>query len=112
MPMLPRRGNEIGEPVEELKWRELDAAIGPRPRGLSAVAGRSIEAGVPSSENSSARRGLLSAIRTKSVVGKPAVLPDEHVGGGGGVEQARKPEPADHAAAHPLGERGQVSLGD
>ncbi len=39
MPMLPRRGHEIGEPVEELKWRELDDAIGSRPRGLSAAAG-------------------------------------------------------------------------
>ena len=27
------------EPVEELKRRELDDAIGPRPRGLSAAAG-------------------------------------------------------------------------
>ena len=57
MPVLPRRGHEIGEPVQELKRRELDNAVGPRPRGLSAAAGRSIEAGVPSSENSSARRG-------------------------------------------------------
>jgi hypothetical protein len=39
MPMLPRRGHEIGEPVEELKRRELDDAIGPRTRGLSAAAG-------------------------------------------------------------------------
>ena len=54
----------------------------------------------------------MSVIRTKSVDGKPAVLPGEHVGGGRGVEQARKPEPPDHAATHPLGERGQISLGD
>ena len=33
-------------------------------------------------------------------------------GRGRGVEQARKPEPPDHAAAHPLGERGQISLRD
>ena len=39
MPMLPGRGHEIGEPVEELKRRELDDAIGPRTRGLSAAAG-------------------------------------------------------------------------
>ena len=32
--VLPRRRHEIGEPVEELKRRELDNAIGPRPRGL------------------------------------------------------------------------------
>jgi hypothetical protein len=39
MPVLPRRWDEIDEPVEELKRRELDDAIGPRPRGLSAAAG-------------------------------------------------------------------------
>ena len=32
MPVLPRRRDENGEPVEELKRRELDDAIGPRPR--------------------------------------------------------------------------------
>jgi len=36
MPMLPRRRHEIGEPVEKLKRRELDDAIGSRPRGLAA----------------------------------------------------------------------------
>ena len=36
--------------------------------------------------------------------GKPAVLPGEHVGGGGDVEQALHAEPPDHAAADPLGE--------
>jgi hypothetical protein len=35
MPVLPRRRHEIGEPVEELKRRELDDAIGPRSRGRS-----------------------------------------------------------------------------
>ena len=39
MPMLPRRRDEIGEPVEELKRRELDDAVGPRPGGLAAAAG-------------------------------------------------------------------------
>jgi len=34
MPVLARRRYEIGEPVEELKRRELDDAIGSRPRGL------------------------------------------------------------------------------
>ena len=34
------------------------------------------------------------------------------LGGGSGVEQAVEPQPADHAAPHPLGERGQISLGD
>jgi hypothetical protein len=34
MPVLPRRRDEIGEPVEELKRRELDDAIGSWPRGL------------------------------------------------------------------------------
>jgi hypothetical protein len=39
MPVLPRRRDEIGEPVEELKRREFDDAIGSRPRGLPAAAG-------------------------------------------------------------------------
>jgi hypothetical protein len=39
VPVLPRWRDEIGEPVEELKRRELDDAIGPRPGGLSAAAG-------------------------------------------------------------------------
>jgi len=30
VPVLPRRGDESGEPVEELKRREFDDAIGPR----------------------------------------------------------------------------------
>ena len=46
------------------------------------------------------------------VDGKPAVLPGEYVGGGSSVEQAREPEPADHAAADSLGERGQIGRGD
>jgi hypothetical protein len=32
MPMLPRRRDEIGEPVKELKRREFDDTIGTRPR--------------------------------------------------------------------------------
>jgi len=50
----------------------------------------------------------MSTIRTKSVDGKPAVLPGEHVGSRRSVEQVSEPEPADHAALHPLGERGQI----
>ena len=38
MPVLPRRRDEIGEPVQELKRREFDNAVGPRPRGLAAAA--------------------------------------------------------------------------
>jgi len=34
VPVLARRRHEIGEPVEKLKRREVDDAIGPRPRGL------------------------------------------------------------------------------
>jgi hypothetical protein len=37
MPVLPRRRDEIGEPVEELKRREFDDAVGSRPRGLPAA---------------------------------------------------------------------------
>jgi len=39
MPVLPRRRHEVSEPVEELKRREVDDAIGPRPRGLAAASG-------------------------------------------------------------------------
>ena len=38
MPVLPRRRDEIGEPVQELKRRELDDAVGARSRGLAAAA--------------------------------------------------------------------------
>ena len=34
MPVPPRRRDEIGEPVEELKWGKLDDDAGARPRGL------------------------------------------------------------------------------
>jgi hypothetical protein len=46
------------------------------------------------------------------VDGKPAVLPGEHVGSRRSVEQASEPEPADHSAPHPLGDRGQVGRVD
>jgi hypothetical protein len=39
VPVLARRRDEIGEPVEELKRREVDDAIGPRSRGLAAATG-------------------------------------------------------------------------
>ena len=39
MPMLPRRRDEIGEPVQELKRRELDDAVRSRSRGLVAATG-------------------------------------------------------------------------
>jgi len=54
----------------------------------------------------------MSEIRTKSVDGKPAILPGEHVGCRRSVEQVSEPEPADHAAPYPLGDRGQISLRD
>ena len=37
VPVLARRRHEIAEPVEKLKRREVDDAIGPRPRGLAAA---------------------------------------------------------------------------
>ena len=37
--MLARRRHEIGEPVEKLKRREVDDAIGSWPRGLAAATG-------------------------------------------------------------------------
>jgi len=39
MTVLPRRRDEIGEPVQELKRREFDDAIGSRPCGLTPAAG-------------------------------------------------------------------------
>ena len=38
VPMLPRRRHEIGEPVEELKRREVDDAVRPRSRRRSRAA--------------------------------------------------------------------------
>ena len=38
VPVPPRLWDEIGEPIEELKRRELDDAAGPRLRGLSLSA--------------------------------------------------------------------------
>jgi len=38
VPVLPWRRDEIGEPVEKLKRRELDDAVGTGPRGRSRAA--------------------------------------------------------------------------
>ncbi len=46
------------------------------------------------------------------VSGTSAVLPGAHVGGGMRIEEPLPPEPADHPAANPLGERGQVCGGE
>jgi hypothetical protein len=35
VPVLPRRRHEIGQPVQEVKKREFDDAVGARPRGLA-----------------------------------------------------------------------------
>ncbi len=37
MPVLARRRDESGEPVQKLKRREFDDAIGSRPCGLAAA---------------------------------------------------------------------------
>jgi hypothetical protein len=47
MPVLPRRRHEIGEPVEELKRRELDDAIGSRPRPFGTLTFNGYAAGHP-----------------------------------------------------------------
>ena len=39
VPVLPRRRDEIGEPVQELKRREFDDTIGSRPCGLVPTPG-------------------------------------------------------------------------
>ncbi len=43
---------------------------------------------------------------------KPTVLPGEHVGRGMRIEKPLAPEPTDHAAADPFGERCKVALGE
>ena len=43
MPVLPRPGHEVSEPVEELKWGKLDDDAGVRPRGLPPSIGRFLE---------------------------------------------------------------------
>ena len=81
MPVLPRRRDKVRQTIEELKRRELDDAVGSRPRGL------------------------------------PPTTPPDPVGclvSGQHVTDATDAAvwPADHAAAHPLGECGQVCGGD
>ena len=51
MPVLPRRRDEIGEPVEELKRQEVDDAVRPRPRGLSRAARADPVGGLVSGEH-------------------------------------------------------------
>ncbi len=60
--VLLRRPDQIREPVQELKRREFDDAVGPRPRGLppAARAVRRISTHVRDSEHSSAQRRRLS----------------------------------------------------
>ena len=43
---------------------------------------------------------------------KPTVLSSEHVGGRIGVDEPLHAEPTHDTPAHPLGEGGQISLGD
>ena len=80
MPVLPRRRHEIGEPIQELKRREFDDAIGSRPRGLPAAAG------------SDPVGGLVSGQRVADA-GDPAVWaadhgePLEREGGAGAVSE-------------------------
>jgi len=148
MPVLPRRRHEIGEPVEELKRREFDDAIGPRSRGLPLAARADPVGGFVSGQHvadfgypavwaadhgepleregrpGAVSQQVLEALKIARHITvderdpdaridrKPAVLPGEHVGGGRVVDEASEPEPPDHAAAHPLGERGQIGLVD
>ena len=51
MPVLPRRRDEVGEPVQELKRREFDDTIGSRPRGVSGAAGPDPVGGFVSGEH-------------------------------------------------------------
>jgi len=51
VPVLARRRHEIGEPVEELKRRELDDAVRPRPRGRSRAARTDPVGGLVSGEH-------------------------------------------------------------
>jgi hypothetical protein len=51
MPVLPRRRDEIGEPVEELKRQEVNDAISSRPRGLPAAARADPVGGLVSGEH-------------------------------------------------------------
>ena len=51
VPVLPRRWDKVRQTIEELKRRELDDAIGPRPRGLAAAAGPDPVGGLVSGEH-------------------------------------------------------------
>ena len=64
MPVLSRRGDKIGEPVQELKRREFDDAIGPRPRGLAAAAGPDPRGGFVAGRAGGAHEGRKVALPT------------------------------------------------
>ena len=51
------------------------------------------------------RPGLVASLRNNPFKGGRS-----HVGSSRSVEQVSEPEPADHAAPYPLGDRGQISL--
>jgi hypothetical protein len=84
VPVLARRRHEIGEPVEELKRREVDDAVGARPCGLPPAC----------------------------VHRKPFVLSSEHVGGSIGVEKPLHPEPPHAPASYAFDEGCEVRSRD
>ncbi len=78
---------------------------------MPRAAGRNTAAGVRDSEKTW-HVAVDERDPDTGVDGEPAVLPGEHVGGGRSLEEASALEPADHAAPHPLRERGQIGQGD
>jgi hypothetical protein len=66
MPVLPRPRHEISEPVEELKWGNLDDAADARPRGLPP-APRADQGG------SSVIRRTIRPLRAGSPAGRPSL---------------------------------------
>ena len=148
VPMLPRPGHEVSEPVEELKWGKIDDAAGVRPRGLPpspranpvgclvswehiADAGDAAVFAADHGEplQREGRPGTVSqqVLETLKIARhvavderdpdagvnrKPTVLSSEHVGGRIGVDEPLHAEPTHDTPAHPLGEGGQISLGD
>ena len=106
VPVLARWRDQIREPVEKLKRRELDDTVGPLPLGLSRAARTDPVGGLMLG-----RYVVDAGDAAACVYGKPAVLPGEPIGSRRSVEQVSEPKSADHAAPYPLVERDQMRPG-
>ena len=108
MPVLPRSGHEISEPVDKLKWRKLDDTADARPRGLPSAPRANPVGRLVSREHVAVDNRDQNACVHRKTTG----LSSDHVGGRISVEEPLYAEPPHDMTAHLLGERGQIRLGD